>query len=102
MDNLTATVLIVALLALVVIGFIVVFRHRGRVTLSALSTRLEVEGSNDPGEPTAGVQGEKLKAGGNLSGTDHTGRGVKVVEAEVKGDITLANKPSSGGRDPNA
>ena len=102
MDKLTATVLILALLALVVIGFFAVFRRRGKASIHVGGTRLEVEGSNEPGAPAPGVHGKKLKAGGHIKGTDDTGRGVKVVQAEATGDITLANKAPAGGRDPNA
>jgi hypothetical protein len=100
LDELTATVLIIGLLALVGVGFFWIFRRRGKVSISALSTRLEVEGSNEPGAPAPGIHGEELKAGGNIKAIDKTGRGVKVVKAEAQGDIGLTNQPPVGGSDP--
>ena len=100
LDELTATVLILVVLALVAVAFFAAFRRRAKVLIQSGDNRLELDGSNDPPATTPGVEASQLKAGGDIEGLDQSGRGVKVDDAQAKGSIRLENR-SPGDPDPN-
>lgn len=58
-----STVLIVALLALVAVGFFAVFRGKAS---------LEMEGDNEPTGPNPGVRGKGLKAGEDIRAASYS------------------------------
>ena len=102
MDTNTATVLVVALLALVAIGFIVIFRRHTKMRFRGpFKTRLEMEGSNEPSAPRPGVQAEDVTSEtGGLTADDETGRGVAVKKARAQKDIKLTAKSPPGQQAP--
>ena len=64
MDTNTAIVLVVGLLALVIMGFLWVFRRRGKITVSGpFKTKVEMEGANEPDHPPRTDPGRGLGGG---------------------------------------
>lgn len=101
MDENTAIVLVLALLALVAVAFFMVFRHRGKLKMQGpFNTGLEMDGSNEPAAPGPGVRADDLSSEeGGLTARDESGRGVDVKRVRTKNDINLTTS-SPEGRDP--
>lgn len=97
MDTNTAIILVVALLALVAIGFFAVFRRRGKLKMQGpFNTSLEMQGSNESGSQPTGVKGEDLiSEEGGLNAHDKTGQGVDIKRAHTKKDINLITESGS-------
>jgi hypothetical protein len=95
MDNITAPVLAVGLLALAGIAFFAVFRKRGNLTIKGPGgISLEAHGSNDPAPTQSAVRvtDAKSRAGG-ITAADTTGRGAEVSRVEVERDINVSSQP---------
>jgi hypothetical protein len=101
MDQQTASVLALGLIALVAIGFFAVFRQRGSAKVRGpFGTELTVDGSNDP-SPAVRVENAKSAAGG-LVAEDRTGRGSHITGVEVYGEIRASSAQPEADRDPKA
>jgi len=85
----------VALLVILCLGVVLVFRSRIKISLGKL---LRLEGSNQPDAPAPGVRAKGVRSeAGGLTARDGTGRGVEVEAVQVKKDVQLTNEPGSGG-----
>lgn len=100
----TTAIIVIALFALIVIGFLLVFRRRGKAEVKGpFNLGLNVEGSNDPPPPIVGVniEGAKSRAGG-LNAEDTAGGHVNVRDVEVQNDINVSRGASSEDTNPKA
>jgi len=103
-DTNVAALLAVGLLALVAIGFFVVFRRRGRIEVHGpFGTKLKAEGSNEPAAPAPAVRGKDIVSeAGNVTAQDKTGRGVETEKVRAKQDVRLSSEPPPGERPPKS
>ncbi len=100
MDTVTATIIIIAFFALIVVASFLVFRQRSSIKIKGPSnTGLELDASNDPIPPRPGIDAENIKSRkGGVVADDRTGRGVKVKEIEVEDDVLLSSSPTEQGK----
>lgn len=102
MDPQTATLIAVAISALVVIFIAVRFGDRIKAVFKGPhGTELSVEASNsqNPANPAVKVEGARSRAGG-LVATDHTGRGADVRDVDTLQDIQVTSDPNPKAEPP--
>jgi hypothetical protein len=85
MDRNTAIALAAALVVLLAVAFVSVYRQRGHIVLRLpFGIRLRARGSNDVA-PGANI--EKSSTQGGAEALDETGRGARISGVSAKGDI---------------
>lgn len=90
MDNNTAIVLVVSVLALVAVAFLLVFRSRGKARFKGpFGIQGTLDGGNEPSPRPPGITAAHLKAGGTLRAVNQAGGNLEVKHAEAKQDMTL-------------
>lgn len=94
-DNMTAALIGLCILALIVIAFFAVFRGRGKVQIDTKFGKLKAEGKNPPPPTTipAGVKVKDANAGGSLIAHSSSEGGVDAEGAKAKGDIHATHTP---------
>jgi len=99
-----AAVFVVAILAVIAITALLVFRLRAKVSVKGpFNTGVDVDASNEAPTPTPGVRVERAKSmRGGLTATDRTGRGADVREVSVYRDIDASSAPPETASDPKA
>ena len=101
----TGTILLIVVVVFAIVLVIALFRpwkrFRGSVTGPA-GTRVDLELSNEPMAPGAGVRMEKVKAGRDVEGQDATGGGVAMKDVEADRDVRATSDPSPGQASPKA
>lgn len=103
MDRYTAIVRVVGLVALVAVGFLLVFRGGGKIKINApFKTGLKMEGTNPPDARPGRIGGEDLEAGGNVEAASKTGNDVERKRAKAVGDIKLTTESPGGDPNPKA
>ncbi|WP_133511582.1 hypothetical protein [Candidatus Thiosymbion oneisti] len=96
-----AMVLVAALVAVVMVVFILVFRDSAAIrAIFPFGTEVSLEGQNAPPPRPGQVEGEGLDAGGDLSAENRVGGDVRVKDAKAQGDIDLSTQAAGGNRDP--
>lgn len=101
MDN--GTVIVVAILAIIIVAVLIVFRHRIQIALKGPGgIGLDVNASNKSDSVRPGVTVEDAESRhGGLSATDNTGHGAEVRRVVTEKDI-LITSGSSSKSDPKA
>jgi hypothetical protein len=103
MDTTTATIVIVALFALIIVGGFVVFRQRSNVDIKTPLGSLKMKASNDPPPQQPSVNIEDAKShGGGIVAEDKTGGGAAVRRVEAEKDIQATSQLPNNPPDPKA
>lgn len=97
-------IIVVAILAVVAIISLIVFRQRSKVEMSGpFGTKVSIDGSNDPPPPTPGIKiGTAVSHGGSTVTEDHTGRGITADKLEAQGDVRTTLSQTENTPDPKA
>ena len=95
----TATIVIIAIFACIVIAAFLVYRSKAKVSVKGpLGTGLEIDASNQPptvptpSQPGVQIEDATSKKGGILA-QDQTGKGTVVRRVEVQDDIVATSTP---------
>lgn len=93
MSATTASVIIVAVFALVAIIGLVLFRQKAKLKMTGPGkTSLNFDGTNTP---EAAIRARDLKSRkGGFSAQDGTGRGADIERVDVEKDIEITTKPN--------
>jgi len=91
----------ISLIILAVICIAAFFLYRSKIKLK-LGSKLELEGSNEPGSAPAGVNIQDAKAGRNINAASKTGSAVNLNKVEAGQDIIATSENPSGTPDPKA
>jgi hypothetical protein len=103
MDTTTATIIIVALFALISVGGFVVYRQRSNVDVKTPPGSLKMNSSNDPPPQQPGVTIENATSrGGGIMAEDKTGRGAAMRGVEAEKDIRGSSQMPDSPTDPKA
>jgi hypothetical protein len=99
-DTQTATLVAVAILALVVLAAFWRF-GRVRTTLKAPGVSLDLDGSGDTAATTAAAPGVRLEdatsRAGSITAADTTGRGADARRLDAQGDVRVTSAPPPAG-----
>jgi hypothetical protein len=102
MDTLTATLIGLAVLALVLIYAL--RRPRVKASLKGLGVGLDVETSGEGATDRPGVTAKRVVSRqGGFTAEDGTGRGAQVSHVDAHGDVRITSAPPAGdpkGRPP--
>ena len=91
------TIAIVAILALLVVGAMLLYRRQIRVSIRGL---FDMQASNESPVNTPAVSVEDaISRGGGIVADDHTGRGAAVRRVDVQDDILASSSTSSESTD---
>ncbi len=97
MDTNTAVVIVavIALFALIVVGFLVVFRQRAKVNIKGpAGMGLKMNASNDPLSPPRGVKAKGVTSqAGIIDIIDGTGIGADAEDIKAKKDVRISSSP---------
>ncbi len=95
-------IIVVAILALVVIAALLIYRQRGKVEMTGpFGTKVSVDGSNDPVPPTPGINiGTAISHEGSTVTEDQTGRGIDAERLEAKRDVRTTLSRTENNPDP--
>jgi hypothetical protein len=103
MDVSTATVIIVALFALIIIGGFVIYRQRSDIDIDTPLGSLKLKSSNDLPQEQSGVTIEDATSrDGDITAEDKTGRGAKLRKVDAQGDIKASSQMPDSPSDPKA
>jgi hypothetical protein len=94
--------MVVILAALAVIVFFI-WRpwDRAKVSIDLSRGRIMAEGSKDTTQK-AGVEQTQIESGGNVSGINRAGTGVRQDRIKADGDVNATNEPPPGEPPPKA
>jgi hypothetical protein len=103
MDTTTATIIIVALFALIIVGGFAVYRQRSKIDINTPLGSLKMDSSNDPPPHQPGVTIEDATSrGGGIRAEDRTGRGAAVRGVEAQEDIQASSEMPDSPSNPKA
>ncbi len=95
----TNTTIIIIIIAFVVVAIVALFRfnQQGKIGIRGpFSTGLDVEGSNKPPAPTAGIKASSIKSRkGGLTAHDEAGGTVDAEDVDVEKDVILKRSQGS-------
>lgn len=99
MDTATASLLVILVVGLVVVGFFQVFRNKGKAAIKGpFGIAMDVEGRN---ESEASVRAKDVTSrSGGFSAVDETGKGISIEKVDVRQDIRLSNKGEGENNNP--
>ena len=96
MDTLTATLIGLAVLALVLIYALTRFR-RVKGGLKGLGVGLDLEASGEEQASRPGVSAQRVVSRqGGVTAEDATGRGAQVSDVDAYGDVRIGSAPPDG------
>lgn len=103
MDNFSL-VAVVAILALVVVAMLLVFRSRAKIDLKGPGgTGLKMDASNEPTPPTPAIDLEGVKSkSGKVTVTDETARGIKGKDISGDKGVDVTAKAPQEKTNPKA
>lgn len=96
MDTLTATLIGLAVLALVLI-YALTHRPKVKGGLKGLGVELNVEASEEGATDRPGVTAKRVVSRqGGFTAEDGTGRGAQVSHVDAHGDVRITSAPAGG------
>ena len=101
MSKNSAIIVVAALVAVIVVAFVFVFRDSATIrAVLPFGTQVSLEGGNEPPPKPGSIEGKGLEAGGDLTAKSQTGGDVKVEAAKAQGNIELVTQEPGSDGDP--
>ena len=101
MSKNNAIIVVVALVAVIVVAFVFVFRDSATIrAVLPFDTEVSLQGHNELAPQPGNIEGKGLEAGGDLTAKSHTGGDVKVEDAKAEGNIELSTREPGSDGDP--
>lgn len=96
-----AMVMVVALVAAIVVAFVLVFRDNTTIrAIFPFGTEVSMEGRNELPPKPGRIGAEDLEAGGDLDADNQVGGDVEIKRATSQGDMRLSTRAPANDSDP--
>lgn len=103
MNNNTATIIVLALFALIIIAVILAFRQQIEIKIKGfLGMEIDVKAANATSAKAGDALIEDVEAGGDATASASTGGDAVVRRTKAEGNVTAISTPPGDSPDPKA